>query len=55
MTNNPCKEKISNIFGELPPKHIHISGNIIRSEGDFAAGKAVLSDHNLKLRPIMQS
>jgi hypothetical protein len=41
MTNDIYQEKISTIFGRLPPKPLHISGGIVRSEGDFAAGKAV--------------
>ena len=49
MTDKSKMMKISYIFGELPPKPIHISGSILKRDIGFAAGKAVLSDHNLTL------
>ena len=40
---------LTRIYGEIPPRPIHLSCDTRYADGGFAAGKATISRHNLIL------
>ncbi len=49
----PCErintERLTKMYGEIPPRPIHLSCDTKYADGGFAAGKATISRHNLIL------